>query len=281
MSNSRLLKLNLTGMQPTEEEVNAAKKELMLLSEKQKSAKNAGLRAYFKANPDPTGSATRGTAREHVLLKFMVVQARATGSNAGQESSKQTSTNREKIHDLEWMSEEQMDGKYGLHKATHWRATALLPERGDRISGTKARYLTEFACPNDIERMTEGDLRAFKQRVETELAADDVAFYDEHIATPEAGAASSGSGAPTTGAVPIVPTLTPEEDKAKKLEAAVESLKANLKPTIAKYTNADVLSDLQISAAEAKIKDPKEASKKAYIQELVKDLNATKKKIKS
>ena len=52
-----------------------------------------------------------------------------------------------------------MDAQLGHHKAAHWRNSALLPSRGDRVTGSKDRYHLEYGCPEDWEQYSEEELR--------------------------------------------------------------------------------------------------------------------------
>jgi hypothetical protein len=272
-----LLKVNLNNLMPTADELKESRMQLQQMNEKQRSSKEAGLRAYMKLNPDGESDKSRGQCREEVLLKFMVVQQRTKDATSKNLNEKTISKSLEKIHDMEWMSKEQGQGKYGTQKFQHWLDSTLLPERGDRLTGCKDEWVIEYACPNEIQRFTESDIKAFKQRVEADMAKDDATAMDELMNKSTAEEMAAPTAEPSK---PVEPTLSPVERHARELERAIESLKSNMKQTMAKYTNIELTCELQVSAAEAKLNEPGEKKIANYVRELIKDIKATCKKIK-
>ena len=133
-----------------------------------------------------------------------------------------------------------MDAELGHHKAAHWRNSALLPSRGDRVTGSKDRYHLEYGCPEDWESYSEEELRELKVTVEAELEQEDNEALEAQmklgsisarnkLLSIQAADRSTGAEASTTAEAPA--TETESQIMARKME----TLKATRQATLLRY----------------------------------------------
>ena len=85
------------------------------------------------------------------------------------------------IKTLKWYCEEQLDSTFGARLTAHWIESGLLPTRPNRVTGATARYYIEMGVPDDYESYTEGDYKTLRQKVEMELAEDDIGAWEEMV----------------------------------------------------------------------------------------------------
>ena len=58
----------------------------------------------------------------------------------------------------------------------------MLPDRGDRLTGCRDRYNIEFASPEDMEDITDGELRTLKIETENDVDEEDVQRFGQVFA---------------------------------------------------------------------------------------------------
>ena len=228
---ARLSAAKLSEIQPTAEELEQARKELASLNDKAKDSKKGCMKAFLKNNPDQVAMAAKGEAKEQMLAKFLVHQARNKAGQKNMILAKDFETKRSLQHTLNWWSRETMDRELGENKAAAWRASKILPMRPDRVTKSWDEFAVEYGCPVDIETYTESDLHSLRCKVQSELAQEDLEYMPKLMAFTGFGAPSgalASSSNPVQGK-PAEPSAT------EKMAIRIESLKANVQMTLAKF----------------------------------------------
>jgi hypothetical protein len=236
----RLPKVVLSSVQPTDEELTAARNTIANMSTKEQASKKASMMAFLKQHPDIKAINAKGAAKDPFVEKFHVYTMRCKQSEKKWTSDRGMVLSRKMIEQLHWWSAEKMDKELGDQKAAHWRNSGLLPTRPDKVTQSMDPMFIEYGCPQDFESYTEEDLKALKQKVEAEMDAEDVAAWDEiakmkgfeNFATKAAKsmlAPSSGSAASTAVAEEIT------KSDGEKMAERMESLKANVQTELSRY----------------------------------------------
>ena len=113
---SKAERKSLRGLEPTEEELSAARAHLQKLSDKARRSKNGCLITFLKNNPEEKQlvEGTKGASREEWLCKYHIWQIRNRGSGTAQSlNSKSERSNRGVMHTLNWWSREKMGKELG------------------------------------------------------------------------------------------------------------------------------------------------------------------------
>ena len=191
---------NVKAIVPTADELDKARAKREAMTGEQKRAVKASVRHFFGLNAEENEKLADGAVDDATIDKWLTWLDRCDDSSKTVESERTFKKGSQKFTDLSWYSKE-TPKEFGEHRAAYWLSTGLLPERGDRITGKRGQWITEYGVPNDWQRLTEEDWRNLKKKTEFELNKDNA---EEETATFEAmgkaltNDASSSAGASST-----------------------------------------------------------------------------------
>ena len=112
----------------------------------------------------------RGEITDEVVDGWLVHLARCADGDKSVKNERSFEKTSSKFADLEWYSKETLATTFGTNRSKFWLDDELLPRSPCRISGKHGEWITEFAVPNDWERLTEADLRRLRGEVEFALS---------------------------------------------------------------------------------------------------------------
>jgi hypothetical protein len=226
----RTPKVDLKAVMPTAEEQEAAKRKRETMDSKAKLSVKASVRhfvrTYKEENKKTIGP--KGEIRDEVIDGWLVHLARCADGDKSVKNEHSFEKTSSKFADLEWYSKETLATTFGTNRSKFWLDDELLPRRPCRISGKHGEWITEFAVPNDWERLTEADLRRLRGEVEFALSKEN--GEEEMQSLMELGGmmlnsgvsgSSSSTGEGYTASVPIKKEPTPGEQMAEKVEALI------------------------------------------------------------
>lgn len=213
----------LSNVNPTKEEIEAAKATLANSDAKAMRSKMGSLSHFLKQHPDCSAEGARGDKRKDFLLKFLVHQARSKQGSLGSEW--QLTSNNQKNKDVHWWSSHKMDQELGHSKAEGWRA--VLKPQPDSLTGSTAPDHVEYPVPVNWERMSEAEIRALKlQGEQQEATEDDVAkLLDDSLKPTSAGSVE----------IKVEP-----ENAMQKLDNLVKDLKENKEANLRKFQDMEL-----------------------------------------
>jgi hypothetical protein len=159
----------LTQVQPTAEELEAARQLKADSSDKKKRSVDSGFREYLKRNPDPNASAS-DELKERALLNFMVLQLRSKGGKKTIGATHSVAKTDCRIAEKHWWNEFQMDGKLGPTVGKHWRDSGLIQRKCCPVTQSDKPEHCIWGVPKLWESLTESDYKAL--RLETEREAN-------------------------------------------------------------------------------------------------------------
>ena len=228
--------VNVKGIVPTAAEWEKAKLKREAMNNKGARAVKASVRHFFSANKDLNEELTDGKVDNATIDKWLVWLSRCDDAAKTCESNRDFKKGSQKFNDLHWYSKETLQ-EFGEKRAEYWLSTGLLPERGDRITGKKGEWITEYGVPNDWERLSEEDWRTLRSKTEFELNKDNAEEETEAFTRMAEAlintASSSGSRGPEGGETIIkkeVPTAGDiMADKVMAMKAQKEQVLARMR----------------------------------------------------
>ena len=149
----------LGSVEPTDEELKAAREVLRLASAGERRSENAGMIHFLKTYPTDNEDAkqAKGLDRDKYLLNFIVLQQRYAKAVRTVTSTRAISSHHRKVKDLHWWSWESMDLNMGRLKAKHWRASGKLPKRADMLTNSWEEDFVEYGVPHDWQQISSDD----------------------------------------------------------------------------------------------------------------------------
>jgi len=165
--------MRLADIQPTAEELEAAKKILAGGSKVQRS-KMQCMATWVKANLGENANvqASRGEQRQQYLQAYLVHMMRQKGSSSSSSNSRTVSHSKQDHEDVWWWSKFTMDKKMGPVKAESWRQ--VLKWRPDAVCGKDDEDHREYPVPRHWSRMTTEDLKAMQLTSTSDATAEDM-----------------------------------------------------------------------------------------------------------
>ena len=97
---TKMPKAKIHEVEPTEEELSAAKKVLKEANAAGRRSKNAGMIHFLKSSPDELVSMAKGTQRDAYLEKFIVLQMRYSKGERTVTATREVGTNFRKLRGL-------------------------------------------------------------------------------------------------------------------------------------------------------------------------------------
>jgi hypothetical protein len=150
----------LGSVEPTDEELKAARQVLRDASAGDRRSKNASLIHFLKTNPGSGNDAVKeakGLERDKYLEKFLVLQMRYAKSVRSVTATREISSSHRKMKDLHWWSWESMDLNMGPLKGKHWRDSGKLPTRADMLTNSWEPDFKEYGVPHDWQQLSLDD----------------------------------------------------------------------------------------------------------------------------
>ena len=216
---------------------------------------NGCLKHFLAENPCEKAASAKGWAEKEEWHELLLVhQARWKNQKAQQATGKEFNHKYQKKRKLNWWSEEKMVIELGPHKTAHWIESLKLPDRGDRLTGCRDRYKIEFGCPEDIEEITDEELRTLKIETENEVDEEDMKRFGHIFAVRNH---ASGLTSTSAGEVDLAEAAASVEVKKEKLNPSeelalkCESLMMNVKETIQRFQTMELNMRVVESAAKA------------------------------
>ena len=160
-------------------EVAAALAHLGKLDEKQLRAKKGSWIAFMKQCPDEVARLSKGPERMKLLAKFHLHQAAAQNAQKNVKSQKEIENKVENIRTVRWMSIEQMKLVFGDMKSQHWVDSKILVVRPDRVTKSCDELYIEYACYDDMEKITDADIRRLRAQAESEMTEEDFKLLEK------------------------------------------------------------------------------------------------------
>lgn len=194
----------LAEVQPTQDEVDRARKLRADASAGKKRSIDAGFREYVKKNADLNGDASSAELKELCIQNFVILQLRAKGGQKTLTGTHQASLNSERVTQKHWWNEYQMDTQIGEAQAKHWRESGLIISKPDPVTGSTDPAHIVWGVPKMWESMTEADWKAL--RLETQRDAKE---GDEEAVAELSGLSRSSLGDGSEAKEPV--GKTPEE----------------------------------------------------------------------
>ena len=168
-------KADLKNLEPTEEEVNAAKTILNNASEKQLKSRMGCFSAWCKQHcDDGEVSNSRGEQRKKWLEAFLIHQARAKHTTQKVTHDRVIREGQGIFEDLFWWAEEEMDTNMGARKAKSWRDSGKMIVRPCPLTGSMEEHLKVYGVPRHWERVSHEDFQAMKAAVEADASEQDI-----------------------------------------------------------------------------------------------------------
>ena len=256
---------DLTNLQVSEEEIQAARLVLTQAGKQEKRAKMAAMSSWLLSNPDTTISSSRGDDRLKWLQHFLVHQSRSKAMRKTVQHTKAITEKRAKKVNHHLWAQEQMDKEMGAMKAAVWRDTlpwvvCPVTNKGEKEG---EEYLRHYKVPVHWEAMTSEDINTFLFEASGEGSAKDL----DLLVDAEIGNAGSSSGSSSSAVVPIkVEGMSPE----KKAELDLEAAKKRLPEMIAEVNSLELRTrDILGKIASVKAMD---AGRARYLVPLEEDL---------
>ena len=116
----------LAEVQPTQDELDRARKLRDDSSASKKRSIDTGFRDYLKKHAELNGDMTSSELKERCIQNFMVLQMRAKGSQRTVTATHQTGVASSRVAEKHWWNEYQMDREIGIAQAKHWRDSGLI-----------------------------------------------------------------------------------------------------------------------------------------------------------
>ena len=145
------------SVEPTDEELKAARQVLRDASAGDRRSKNASLIHFLKTNPGSGNDAVKeakGLERDKYLEKFLVLQMRYAKSVRSVTATRELSSNHRTLKDMHWWSWEAMDLNMGQLKGKHWRESGKLPKRADMLTNSWEPDYVEYGVPHDWQQLS-------------------------------------------------------------------------------------------------------------------------------
>ena len=274
---------NLKGIIPTIEEQETARKKRESMDANKKASIKASVRHYVKqyGADNPNTIDGNGGVSDAVIDNWLVWLSRCQDGDKTVRNERAFEKKNTKFADLHWFSKETLSTSVGENRSKFWLEEELLPRRPDRISGKHGEWITEYAVPEDWERLTEADFRTLRGEVEFALSKEN--GEDEFAALMQLGGAMVGMGEKSGGSVPggcAAPAIikkepTPGEQMADKVEALV----AQKDPTLQRMRNHNLEARSMSEKAKRRQKEQGKEAHALFIQECSKIEGMTKKAI--
>jgi hypothetical protein len=245
---------NVKAVVPTADELNDAKAKREAMNGEAKRAVKASVRHFFGLHKEDNDALINGAVTDELIEKWLVWLGRCEDSTKHVHSTQDFKKGKMKYKDLAWYTIETGPPTFGPHRFAYWLEGKMLPERRDRISGKKGEFITEYAVPNDWERMTEEDWKSLKQETEFELNKDNC--QDEMAAFTAMGRSLIGEGNSTdSSAAGVGATVKQEPTAGAVMAEKIEALKSQKDQVLSRMRSINLEVRQMSARAVAKQKD--------------------------
>ena len=138
---------NVKAIVPTADELEKARAKREAMSGKQKRALKGSVRHFFSINKVENEQLENGIVDDATLDKWLTWLNRCDDSSKVASSERTFKKGVVKYADLEWWTIETGPPKFGPNRWAYWQESNMLPERGDRISGSKEKNPDRVCLP--------------------------------------------------------------------------------------------------------------------------------------
>ena len=154
-----LCSTELALLQPTQDELEAAKKVLKNADSKDMRSKMHGMANWLKENggANPEAAASRGDARKGWLESYLVHQLRNKANVKIACNSRDLTSDKQKFQDEEHLCQKEMDTRFGEEKSAAMRAklNELKMWRPCQVMGKTDMHMRELTFTKDWKRLLE------------------------------------------------------------------------------------------------------------------------------
>ena len=191
----RQQKVAIDDVNPTEEEMLAARNLIAKMTSSAKRSKMGCLSSWLKSNDDKGNHnkalGSRGEEREAYLAAYMTHMSRL--SQAKVTTMRESTQEKAQNEDTLYWSKFEMDKEIGGVKGAAWRK--VLKWRPDPVTGEDGEEMREYVVPRDWQRNSGVDRSSFAVEAKGDATEADLANLDDLCAKSSIAGPSTGGAA--------------------------------------------------------------------------------------